>query len=154
MSKRLIIDNVLVAFKTMHHINQKKSGKVGEMVVKLDMSKAYDRVEWGRHITPTQGLRQGNPLSPYLFFICVEGLFALLMKFVEDGWLKGVEACPRRLAISHLFFAYDSLIFCQATREDCTSLENILETYEHAFGQQVNSDKTSLFFSSNTPQDI
>ena len=45
MSKRLIIDNVLVAFKTMHHINQKKSGKVGEMVVKLDMSKAYDRVE-------------------------------------------------------------------------------------------------------------
>ena len=45
MSKRLIIDNVLVAFKTMHHINQKKSGKVGEMVVKLGMSKAYDRVE-------------------------------------------------------------------------------------------------------------
>ena len=37
------------------------------------------------HITPTQGLCQGNPLSPYLFFICVEGLFALLMKFVEDG---------------------------------------------------------------------
>jgi len=45
MSKCLITDTVQVAFKTMHHINEKKSGKVGEMVVKLDMSKAYDQVE-------------------------------------------------------------------------------------------------------------
>ena len=47
MSEHLITDNVLVTFEIMHHISQKKSGKVGEMVVKLDMSKAYDKVEWG-----------------------------------------------------------------------------------------------------------
>ena len=46
MHDRLITDNVLVAFETMHHINQKKSGKVGEMALKLDMSKAYDSGEW------------------------------------------------------------------------------------------------------------
>ena len=45
ISEHLITNNVLVTFETMHHINQKKSGKVGEMVVKLDMSKTYDRVE-------------------------------------------------------------------------------------------------------------
>ena len=45
---RLITNNVLVAFDTMHHISQKRSGKVEEMALKLDMSKAYDRVEWGR----------------------------------------------------------------------------------------------------------
>ena len=43
---RLITDNVLVAFETMHHISQKKGGKVREMVLKLDLSKAYDRVKW------------------------------------------------------------------------------------------------------------
>lgn len=42
MSKHLIIDNVLVAFETMHHLNQKRTGKVGEIAIKLDMSKAYD----------------------------------------------------------------------------------------------------------------
>ena len=40
MSERLITDNVPIAFETMHHINKKKSRKVGEMAVKLDMSKA------------------------------------------------------------------------------------------------------------------
>ena len=47
MSNRLIIDNVLVAFETMHHLNQKRTGRVGEMALKLDLSKAFDRIEWG-----------------------------------------------------------------------------------------------------------
>ena len=41
MSDRLIIDNVLVAFEIMHHIKQKRNGRVGEMAIKLDMSKAF-----------------------------------------------------------------------------------------------------------------
>ena len=63
-------------------------------------------------------------------------------------------ACQGTLAISHLFFADDILIFCKATRDDCSNLEMILETYEQVSGQQLNKDKTSLFFSKNTPPDI
>ena len=47
MNNRLIIDNVRVSFEKMHHISQKKNGKVGQMALKLDMSKAYNKVEWG-----------------------------------------------------------------------------------------------------------
>ena len=46
VAERLIIDNVLVAHELMIHINKKKKGKWGEMAIKLDMSKAYNCVEW------------------------------------------------------------------------------------------------------------
>ena len=45
-SDKAISDNILVAFETLHHMKMKKSGKEGYMAMKLDMSKAYDRVEW------------------------------------------------------------------------------------------------------------
>ena len=47
MANRPITDNILVAFEVMHHISQRKGSLKGEMALKLDMSKVYDKVEWG-----------------------------------------------------------------------------------------------------------
>ena len=73
---------------------------------------------------------------------------------VERGANKGIAAYARGPSISHLFFAVDSLIFCLAIGEECSNLVDILEKYELASGQQLNKEKTSLFFSCNTPQNV
>ena len=191
LSERLITDNVFVAFEIMNFISQKRSGQTGAMALKLDMSKAFDRVEWsclekimtkmGFHprwismvmscvtsvtysihingvpqgrITPSRGLLQGYPLSPYLFLLCTESLSTLLHRASEAGTLQGLQVCKRSPHITHLFFADDSLLLCNATIVDCEEIQRLLLIYERATRQQVNRQKTSLFFSPNIAVEI
>ena len=103
-----------------------------------------------RFVIPSRGIRQGVPLSPYLFLLCTEGLSSLIRKVVESQSLHGILSCTNRVCISHLLFADDSFIFCQATMEECHHLMNLLECYESASSQAINRQKTSIFFSKNT----
>ena len=102
------------------------------------------------HITPSRGLRQGDPLSPYLFLLCTEGFHCLLRKAEENGDIRGVSICRSAPKLTHLLFAYDSLIFCRAKINEFEKLLEILATYEQASEQQINGDKTTLFFSKST----
>lgn len=101
-------------------------------------------------IKPSWGLRQGDPLLPYLFLLCVEGLSALINKAVQNKSIHGVAASAKGPKISHLFFADDSLIFGKATTMECGEILRVLQVYEELSEQQLNRTKTSIFFSRNT----
>jgi hypothetical protein len=101
--------------------------KSGFMAIKLDMSKVYDIVhlhdpifcfsKWRTDgwITPMKGIRQGNPISPYLFIICEEALSSLLSRANRNGTLRGVPTFKKEPQLNHLLFADDNLLFCGAT---------------------------------------
>lgn len=57
---------------------------------------------------PTKGLKLGDPLSPYLFILCVESLSNLLSKAEKEGSITSMQLGSGRLRVIHLFFADDS----------------------------------------------
>lgn len=97
--------------------------------------------EYTGRIVPGWGLCQGDPLSPYLFILCAEGFSTMLQKAEEEGRLEGIKVCRDAPRVNHLFFADDSL-------------KRILEVYERASGEMINRDKSSVFFSPNTGDQV
>ena len=64
----------------------------------------------------SRGLRQGDPLSPYLFVIGMEALSCLINRAVDGNYLSGIRVANgggEDLSISHLLYADDTLIFCE-----------------------------------------
>ena len=137
----------------MHRIGfaERWISMVMECIKTIHYSVLIDGVPKG-YITPTCGIRQGDPLSPYLFLICAEGLTALLRKASDAGQLCGIQCCGRGPWVFHLFFANDSLMFGQASISECRKIMDILNIYEASSGQKINREKTAMFFNSNTSQ--
>ena len=120
-----------------------------ECICTVQYSVLLDGVLKG-YVIPSRGLRQGDPLSPYLFLLCAEGLSALMRQTGSMGRLKGIRTSRVGPWVSHLFFADDSLLFDKASVTESREFMRILKLYEDSSGQQLNREKTAIFFSSNT----
>jgi hypothetical protein len=187
---RSIHENIIVA-QEMAHSMCKMKGKVGFFAIKVDLSKAYDRLNWSfiyhtlmevgypmewidvvmtsvtsvrtnvkwngeraEYFHPQRGIRQGDPISPYLFVICMDKLSHLITQAVDEGKWRPMQAGRNGPRISHLMFADDLILFAEANVDQINVVLNVLNQFCHLSGQQVSHEKTSIMFSKNVCPNI
>ena len=92
-----------------------------------------------------RGLRQGDPLSPFMFNLIVECLSLLIQKATSDGLWEGVETSRGGIKITHLQYADDTVIFCPPKTDYLLNIKKTLILFQLASGLQVNFHKSSLF---------
>ncbi|XP_028102574.1 uncharacterized protein LOC114301812 [Camellia sinensis] len=92
--------------------------------------------------SPQRGLRQGDPLSPFQFNIVAEGLNILMTRARLMGLIKGAVVGSNDLSITHLQFADDTIIFCEAEREEVLTVKRILRCFEIVSGLKINYYKS------------
>ena len=95
----------------------------------------------------TRGLRQGDPLSPYLFVIGMEVFSILVDKVALGGFLSGFNLVSRggeEMQLTHLLFADDTLVFCSDLRDQLAYLSWILLWFEAISSMKINLDKSSI----------
>ena len=103
---------------------------------------------------PGRGIRQGDLLSPYLFFICSKDFSNLLQRSAENKRLKGLKISRQGPVITYLLFAdYDTLVFCKANESNAQKLKEILHQYKESSGQSINLEKSSVIFNKNIKND-
>ncbi|KAL5575717.1 hypothetical protein UlMin_017416 [Ulmus minor] len=103
-----------------------------------------------RDIKPKRGLRQGDPLSPYLFILCTEILSRLFMSKVENGLIHGFKLSRSGPPLHHLLFADDIFVFGKACITEASHIKETLDSFYSWSGLSFNSSKSSIFFSGNT----
>jgi hypothetical protein len=174
---RWITENQLIVQEILHSFKKRKV-KGGFVALKLDLQKAYDRVNWGflstvlkkfgfspqfigwimecistvsfsvlvnggktKHFLPSRGLRQGDPLSPYLFILCQEVLSRLIDRQFVNGDIHGVKMNVAGPAFTHVMYADDIMVFSKANSREVQIIDECLETYCEWSGQCINRTK-------------
>ena len=162
---RKVSDNVILVQEIIHSMTLSRS-KIGIMAIKIDLEKAYDRLEWSfirrtlqhfnlpqwwidlimscisfSHLSilvngektdsfaPSRGIRQEDPLSLYIFILCMEFLVWLIQGEVTNGNWKGIKVSWHGPTFSHIFFADDLVLFAKATKANCLTINKVLDTF-------------------------
>ncbi|RVX09210.1 LINE-1 reverse transcriptase-like [Vitis vinifera] len=157
---RQILDASLVANEVVDYWQKRKEKG---LVCKLDIEKAYDNISWSflmkvlkkmgfgsrwmEWMWCSKGLRQGDPISPYLFILGMEVLSALIRRAVQGNFISGCRLRGRgdaEIMVFHLLFADDTILFCKASKDQLTHLGWILAWFEAASGLRINLAKSEL----------
>ncbi|XP_060190740.1 uncharacterized protein LOC132620020 [Lycium barbarum] len=138
---RSIIENVLLTEEIVTDI--RKRGKPANVIIKLDMAKAYDRPHGFFH--STRGVKQGDPLSPSLFILSAEVLTRALNSLFDDPMYRGFGMPKWSADLYHLAYADNTIIFTSADRYSLKLVMEVLLNYETVSGQRMNRDKSCFY---------
>ena len=179
------IDNIIIAQEIIHGLGKKK-GRTGYMALKIDLEKAYDKLEWSfirdmlirvnlpkdiidlimscvstvstsilfngealDPIFPSRGIRQRDPIFPYLFIMCMDYLGQLIEEKCSGKLWHPVKASQSGPAFSHLFFTDDLILFAKSDGVNSAAIRDVLDTFCSISGQTVNEAKPRVYFSPN-----
>ncbi|RVW79808.1 LINE-1 retrotransposable element ORF2 protein [Vitis vinifera] len=155
---RQILDGSLIANEVIDSWQKRgEKGLIYGLRIKMDRMDVelyfYHQIfnvgEWGSSwfLSSSKGLRQGDPLSPYLFIMGMEVLSVLISRAVEGGFIYGCRIWKGRgqpVNITHLLFADDTIVFCEAKKESLLYLSWILLWFEAASGLKINLEKSMV----------
>lgn len=165
---------------------REKNRSEGWLAVKVDLEKAYDRLEWSfiretletlglggkccelimacitsssfrvlwngertEAFLPSRGIRQGDPISPYIFTLCMERLNHIIQDSIMEGSWNPIRLSRGGPPIYHLFFADDFLLFGEASSSQVETMVECIQRFCDASGQRMNRAKTRVCFSNN-----
>jgi hypothetical protein len=176
---RRIQDAIGAAHESLHSIKKKN---LKSLVLKLDLKKSYDNIDWEylrlilltvgfgirltdwimccvtsanfavlingeatKYFKSGRGLRQGCPLSPYLFIMIMEGLSLMLSKSISEHQISGIKV-SKLLKIVHLMFVDDVLLMSKADPLEWKVILDILQAFCYASGLCINFTKSTAHF--------
>jgi hypothetical protein len=184
---RKIMDSVILVHEIIHSL---KSTRTLGMLLKLDLSKYFDKLSWqymkallsafsfnmdwvswimnlisstlfsilvngvpSQPFSPSRGIRQGDPLSPFLFVIMAEGLGRYIKASIQNGSLQDLPLHRLQPTASHSQFVDDTLLMNTPNAQESLKPSSILSDFSEASGTTFNLAKSKLFFF-NTPVEI
>ena len=96
-------------------------------------------------VKSSRGLRQGDPLSPFLFTLVVDVLSRMLLRAKERNSLEGFRVGRNRIKVSHLQFTDDTIFFSNTCQKELQTLKSLLLVFGHISGLKVNLDKSNIY---------
>ena len=96
--------------------------------------------------TPSRGIGQGDPISPFLFVIVMEGLSRIIKSAKESKSIKGLQHLPNCPATTHQQFVDDTMLHGMPLVKEAQGFKEILDLFSLASGMDLNLDKSSIFF--------